>query len=371
MKKNKNIRQLINNNPWFARYYDFKELNIIWLRDNKEREKIYNKYDFKGKNILDVWCNLWKNFLFIHQKEPLNLVWVDLPSTILISEKLKDFFKLNTVKYYGIDLNNTEWYTQLSRKSFINKFDFSLFVSVYGTKELTNRDWTLKNIIQNTKNVIFFEWHHLDNHKKYAKILLAHNVKNYIFEWYLRDKENDITSEIRPFYTIHKNNLDFTKIIKKIQEIKKKKWRIIIWIQWLAWTWKTSLIEKITSIFNEGENTIIIDDLKDYQWHSYYPTNTLYKTIKFNIHKKINNKFKSLNQVIYDKTLDNIVISDYRLVKYVDNVNILINLELDEEIRTKRLSKRDNQIIIYPNKKIKNSNFSTDHLFTINTAHDF
>ncbi len=364
------LKNLVNENPWFARYYDFDELSIVWLRDNKQRESIYEKYNFSKKTVLDVWCNLGKNFLFLSQKKPKKLIGVDLKYTIDVAKKIKKFYKTQNIQFYSTDLNQDDRFNKLKKETAISDYDYSLFVSVYGTKELKNRDNILNTLIKHTKDTLFFEGHHLENHKKYAKIFLKDKIKNFYFHWYLRDKEIDFTSDIRPFFTLSKSYSQEEKIIETIKNIKQKKWRVVIWIEWLAGSGKSTFIRELEHKL-ENENMIIIDDLK-WSDHNYYkPTNTFCKILSFKIINFIKKTLtlkpicKSLNYILYNKTYDFVLISDYKLRKYVDNVDVLINMEVDEKMRKKRLQQRGEQLSDFSSQCIRSNVFSCDYFFTI------
>ena len=337
------IIKIINNNPWFAKYYDLKELWIIWLRDNIEREEIYSKYNFNWKKVLDVWCNIWKNFIYLNNFSPKSLIWIDTKKSIEICNVLKDYYKLDKANYYELDLNLKNWFNILEQKTNIKKYDYSFYVSVYWTKELYNRDNILKDLINNTNEIIFFEWHNLNSKESYSKILLKHNVRNFECNWYLRDKTTDKSSWIRPFFTISNIDFDIKYILNKISEIKDKKWKVIVWIEWLAWSGKTSFLKEKLSILKENiTKSIFIDDLKDENNNSFYPTNTLVKNIKYKLNKiiKNNKKILSIWSIINDKNYDLVVISDYKLRKYINYCDILISIETEEKSRKERLVKR-------------------------------
>ncbi len=369
----KELKNLINNNPWFARYYNFEELEIVWLRDNKQRESIYEQYDFSEKTIIDVWCNLGKNFIFLSQKNPKKLIGVDLPYSIEVAKKIKKFYEISNTQLYSTNLNALNWFKKLETETNISTYDYSLFVSVYGTKELKNRDNILKTLINHTKDTLFFEGHHLENHSKYSQIFLKQNVKNFYFHWYLRDKENDFTSNVRPFFTVSSKFSEKEDIIKTIQNIKQKKWRVVIWLEWLAGSGKSTFVKELENKL-ENENMIIIDDLKWNDKNCYKPTNTFCKILSFKIIDFVKKKFnlkpicKSLNHILYNKTYDFVIISDYKLRKYVNNVDVLINIEVDEKVRKIRLKERERggeNLSDFSSQNIQSNNFECDYFFTI------
>ena len=361
----KSLIEKINSNPWFARYYDFEKLSLVWLRDNHERQEIYKKYDFWNATVLDVWCNLWKNFTFIDNYKPKALVWIDLQITTELAKEVGKEYWLKNVSYYPWDLNQKNWYEKLEQNSWISKYDYSIFVSVYGTKELHNRDGILRDLIKNTNKTLFFEWHHLENHFQYSKILLRHQCLNFEFEWYLRDKATNETSWIRPFFTIHNSACNLKRIENKILETLQNTGRIIIGIEWLAGSGKTSYIKKLRKLFASNLKILVIDDLQDESWNQYQITKLAHNKIVFQCKNNFLKKwYFDLSKSVRDKNYDVVILSDYKLRKYIDFTDI--TLKVTSNNRENNLNKRWEKISDFSREEIRSRLFVTNNFYTLN-----
>jgi len=81
-----------------------------------------------------------------------------MPDTITIAKNIKNVLGLENVEYFKVDFNSSS-FNKVIDKKYPLKADYSFFLSLYRTKELTQRERLFRYCISKTKKGIFFEGH--------------------------------------------------------------------------------------------------------------------------------------------------------------------------------------------------------------------
>ena len=154
------LRRKIRRLKWFPAYQSFNELGIKGRRNDEQR---YRHLDFshcKDKIVADYGCNLGQASVKAAQAGARNVIGLDSQAdTIQSALEIRDLLGISTINYHVVDFNEKDFNKKIKQLFQDETPDISFFMSVYRTKELKDRDELFRFIIQNTKEIIFFEGH--------------------------------------------------------------------------------------------------------------------------------------------------------------------------------------------------------------------
>ena len=180
-KKLRTVKRKIRKISWFPSYQSFSELGIKGRRNDDSR---YRYLDFslcKNKIICDYGCNLGQSSIKAAKEGATKVIGLDSQAdTIESAAEIKEILGVENIEYYVVDFNEAEYESTIKNIFAGVKPDISFFLSVYRTKELKNRDGLFKFIIDNTKDIIFFEGHSkkgVDTVEYYNELFLKFNLK--------------------------------------------------------------------------------------------------------------------------------------------------------------------------------------------------
>lgn len=195
-KLQKSIKEI----PWFPSYQELTWFGISGRRDSDRFQLIFN-YDknlFINRTAIDFGCNLGQTCFKTVQSGIKQIYGIDVVTeTLEVAKKLKNLLKMNNVNFLQIDFNDVNFSDKINSE--IPEVDFCFFLSVYRTKELTQRDTLLDYIYSKCKLGVIFEGHgaKIDTRKYYEKIF---NKRGWRYD-YLGLAES---GKYRPLYFIRK-----------------------------------------------------------------------------------------------------------------------------------------------------------------------
>ena len=110
--------------------------------------------------MADYGCNLGQASVKAAQAGARKVIGMDSQAdTISSATDIRDLLGLNTITYHVVDFNDKDFDNKIKRLFQDGTPDISFFLSVYRTKELIDRDSLFQFIIDNTKEMVFFEGH--------------------------------------------------------------------------------------------------------------------------------------------------------------------------------------------------------------------
>jgi SAM-dependent methyltransferase len=166
-----NIQHLHDQNRWFDSYQDIVELCISGKR--KAAMRFPDVLDFsccKNKVVVDFGCSTGHALFEAYYNGATKCIGfeytqknVDIINKIAIRLRIP-------VEAHCVDFNNTDF--EYTVRDIIPNWDYSLFLSVYRTKELCDRDALLRFIWENTHKGMFFEGHSepIDTEEFYSEV---------------------------------------------------------------------------------------------------------------------------------------------------------------------------------------------------------
>jgi hypothetical protein len=192
---------------WFKNYQEIIEIGLPGSRKFKGRfphildlSMVRNKIvtDFGCSNGMALfqayYCGAQKCVGFEHVQENVDIINA-------LGERLNI-----PVKAYRIDFNERLWLQQVI--NIVSEWDYSMFLSVYRTKELKDRVGLVKDIWKHTKIGMIFEGHshpNIDTHEYYMKLFneLENTEINHLPRGII---ERPYDSFFRPKYLLKRQN---------------------------------------------------------------------------------------------------------------------------------------------------------------------
>jgi SAM-dependent methyltransferase len=159
-KRLRAVKRKIKKISWFNSYQSFSELGIKGRRNDDRRYRYLDFSICSERVICDYGCNLGQSSIKAAKAGAKRVIGIDSQAdTIESAVEIKDILGLENVEYHIVDFNDRDYESTIKKIFAGVKPDISFFLSVYRTKELKNRDGLFKFIIDNTKDIIFFEGH--------------------------------------------------------------------------------------------------------------------------------------------------------------------------------------------------------------------
>lgn len=156
---------------WFKTYQEIIELGLKGSRSYSGR--FPNILDFsilEDKTVAEFGCNNGMALFEAYYRGAKRVVGFDfIPENVESVNILAQRFGI-PVEAHRIDFNDSDWLEQV--KHVIPKWDYSVFLSVYRTKELVDIDGLMEGMWDNSSEGMIFEGHGhpvLDSNEVYAK----------------------------------------------------------------------------------------------------------------------------------------------------------------------------------------------------------
>lgn len=176
------IQQLQDRQRWFDSYQDIVELNISGSR--KAMARFPCVLDFsccKNKTVVDFGCSTGHTLFEAYYSGATKCIGFEyIQINVDIINRLAQRLSV-PVKAYRIDFNDPGFENAI--QTIIPEWDYGLFLSVYRTRELIDRNDLLQFIWEHTKTGLFFEGHSepMDTEEFYAKVFSQLSNSNVSF----------------------------------------------------------------------------------------------------------------------------------------------------------------------------------------------
>jgi len=159
-KRIRRVKRRIKHLSWFPSYQSFSELEIKGRRNDFYRYRFLDFSICKDKFVCDYGCNIGQTCILPAKAEANRVIGFDSQQDIIeVANEIKEIFGLKNLDFYVVDFNDDNYQNKIMDIFEGRKPDISFFLSVYRTKELKDRDGLFNFIINNTKDIIFFEGH--------------------------------------------------------------------------------------------------------------------------------------------------------------------------------------------------------------------
>ncbi len=159
------IRQI----QWFDSYQTIPLVGLQGQRSLK-RFDLIDMSVIQGQTVMDFGCNLGQSCIKAVQAGASKVIGIEgMPDTFGIAQEIGQTIGFPNLHYLNVDFNNIHFNKQID-EYYPHKIDFSFFLSVYRTKELSQREKLFHYIISKTNKGIFFEGHahpKIDNREYY------------------------------------------------------------------------------------------------------------------------------------------------------------------------------------------------------------
>lgn len=149
---------------WFVDYQSDSSRQVKGLRDKTdERLRLFRPEDIEGKRVLDAGCNMGCIVNHCLTLGARDVIGIDFDSAAI--GRARELYQGTKASYRCDDLDNP--------LAMLDRFDTVLFLSVYGTKELEDRNSILSRLAT-AGDVMYFEGHHGDDPRQCAWGLLKY-----------------------------------------------------------------------------------------------------------------------------------------------------------------------------------------------------
>ncbi len=159
-KQMRRIRRQIRRLKWFPSYQEFSEIGIKGRRNEEER---YQYLDFtlcRDKIVADYGCNLGQTSVKAALAGARRVVGMDCQEdTIEVANAIKGILEVGNLDFFVIDFNSNSFEEETENILSGDIPDISFFLSVYRTKELKDSGGLFRFILENTREIVFFEGH--------------------------------------------------------------------------------------------------------------------------------------------------------------------------------------------------------------------
>lgn len=156
---NRQIRSIMERIKWFPNYQTIRELGIIGGRTSK-RYRLLDLTKVSNQTIADFGCNIGQSCLEYYYYGAKEVYGFDVqPEVVEIANLISASLGIgDKVKFFQVDFNDPECFSVMDN-ILPGQLDLSSFLSVYRTKELTQRERLFDYIIKKTKGIVYFEGH--------------------------------------------------------------------------------------------------------------------------------------------------------------------------------------------------------------------
>ncbi|WP_442511955.1 methyltransferase domain-containing protein [Novipirellula sp. SH528] len=278
---------------WFVDYHSDKSREVVGLRDKTdERLKLFRSEDIAGKRVLDAGCNMGAIVNHCAKLGAREVTGLDFDSAAI--KRARGLYSSPSVTLRCDDLDNP--------LAMLEPFDTVMFLSVYGTKELEDRNSILSRLA-GLSNVMYFEGHHGDDPRQCAWVLLKFGgFQSIEFMGYTNDELRQ-DSVGRPFFRCD-------RVARKISFLPE----FISTHSSVKPTFKMAVVGR-----SGAGKSHLANALKD---------NPCCDGITI---------FDDINDRELLDSTKKLVLFDYRAGTYLNHIDALFFLDVDENVRLKRL----------------------------------
>ncbi|PAY21311.1 hypothetical protein CKO51_01665 [Rhodopirellula sp. SM50] len=279
---------------WFVDYHSDHARQVVGLRDKTdERLKLFRVEDIAGKRVLDAGCNMGAIVNHCMKLGARQVTGLDFDSAAV--QRARGLYSDPTSAFRCDDLDNP--------LAALEPHDTVMFLSVYGTKELEDRNSILSRLA-GLSQVMYFEGHHGDDPRDYAWVLLKYGGFQTIeFLGYTNDELRE-DSVGRPFFRCDRKPRDVGFLPGFIADHSHIDATLKVAVVGRSGAGKSHLARQLADD-RRCEGVTILDDVNDPD----------------RIH-----------------AAQRLVLFDYRAGTYIDQIDALFFLDVDENVRLKRFA---------------------------------
>ncbi|QDV84817.1 class I SAM-dependent methyltransferase [Planctomycetes bacterium TBK1r] len=279
---------------WFVDYHSDHARQVVGLRDKTdERLKLFRVEDIAGKRVLDAGCNMGAIVNHCMKLGARQVTGLDFDSAAV--QRARGLYSDPTSAFRCDDLDNP--------LAALEPHDTVMFLSVYGTKELEDRNSILSRLA-GLSQVMYFEGHHGDDPRDYAWVLLKYGGFQTIeFLGYTNDELRE-DSVGRPFFRCDRKPRDVGFLPDFIADHSKTDATLKVAVVGRSGAGKSYLARQLADD-QRCEGVTILDDVND-------PDRI--------------------------QAAQRLVLFDYRAGTYIDQIDALFFMDVDENVRLKRFA---------------------------------
>ncbi|QDV40951.1 hypothetical protein Enr13x_07890 [Stieleria neptunia] len=283
---------------WFVDYHSDHARQVVGLRDKTDaRLKLFRADDIAGKRVLDAGCNMGAIVNHCMNLGARQVTGLDFDSAAV--QRARGLYGDSTATFRCDDLDNP--------LAALQPHDTVMFLSVYGTKELEDRNSILSRLA-GLSQVMYFEGHHGDNPRDYAWVLLKYGGFQTIeFLGYTNDELRE-DSIGRPFFRCDRTarDVDFLPafLADQASQDAPQDATLKVAVVGRSGAGKSHLARQLADD-PRCQGVTILDDVND------------------------------PNRIHAARRL---VLFDYRAGTYIDQIDALFFLDVDENVRVKRFA---------------------------------
>lgn len=293
-------RVLLNRRPtavkrdeWFVDYHSDHTRQVVGLRDKTdERLRLFRVSDVAGKRVLDAGCNMGAIVNHCVKLGASKVTGIDFDSAAI--KRARELYSGPKTTFRCDDLDNPA--------AMLEPFDTVMFLSVYGTKELEDRNSILSRLA-GLSQVMYFEGHHGDDPRQCAWVLMKYGgFQSVEFIGYTNDELRE-DSVGRPFFRCDRiaHEVSFLSELIAIHAERNTSFKLAVVGR--SGVGKSYLADRLKENWG-GSDVTILDDVDEV--------------------RRIN-------------ATDRLVLFDYRAGTYIDHIDTLVFLDVDENTRLTRL----------------------------------
>ena len=266
---------------------------MVGLRDKTdERLRLFRTTDIAGKRVLDAGCNMGAIVNHCVKLGAREVTGIDFDSAAI--RRARGLYSGPATTFRCDDLDNP--------LAILEPYDTVMFLSVYGTKELEDRNSILSRLA-GLSQVMYFEGHHGDDPRQCAWVLLKYGgFQTVEFIGYTNDELRE-DSVGRPFFRCDRLARDVSLLPELIAAHSQRTPTFKLAVVGRSGVGKSYVAKQLMDD-QRCEGVTILDD--------------------------VNN----LNQI---NSTERLVLFDYRAGTYIDHVDSLVFLDVDESTRLERL----------------------------------
>lgn len=181
-------------------YQEVRELGVTGKRifHNRVRSLKFDNFDFFGKTVLDVGCNLGSFCMEADSRGAKRVVGVETKKITPLAFEINNLLYHFNNDFFAIDMNGKKPYEKIKKRSGLKRFDYVFYLSMIEHCGFPDE------LAEICKSVMFFEGHHGKERKDYLPILKKHFEKiDYL------GKMSQPRSGTRPLFICYKKDYEY------------------------------------------------------------------------------------------------------------------------------------------------------------------
>ncbi|QEG02198.1 hypothetical protein Mal15_62830 [Stieleria maiorica] len=282
----------IKRDQWFVDYHSDPARQVVGLRDKTDqRLKLFRAEDIAGKRVLDAGCNMGAIVNHCVKLGAHRVIGLDFDGAAV--DRARGLYSGPTTAFRCDDLDNP--------LAALEPHDTVMFLSVYGTKELEDRNSILSRLA-GLSRVMYFEGHHGDDPRQCAWVLLKYGGFQTIeFLGFTNDELRE-DSIGRPFFRCDRVARDVTWVPEWVEKHTRGDSEFRMAVVGRSGAGKSFLANQWSGD-SRFDGVTILDDVND--------RDLIASTRR-------------------------LVLLDYRAATYIDQIDTLVFLDVDENTRLAR-----------------------------------